>query len=450
MNCDKITRSTSGNKNQFAINPYSFIFCLFIFIFHCQSDELPTRGYLGFTWKSGINGIEIQNILPESAAAEAGLQKGDILLAVGEQQISSEEDISGGIPGLISGKSTTAVIMRDGVQLSPKITPTGLLQEDSTEIDIIYTHFSSEGIRLRTVLTRPPSFSEHRKYPAVFLVRALGSSPIRSTGQYSSERELAHYLSANGFIVMRFELPGSGDSEGNDYREDDFETEISHNMNGLFWLKQQSGVSADQVFVYGHSTGGLIAGYLGANGNPAGLILSCTIGRTFAQRMTDTISMQAALSGLDSIGIQQRIQLYNHFWSLISVGLEKEDILRLLPEATKLFNRNGRIFDDRTTVYWKQLAAIIPDSIWSEIKCPTLLLYAGSDFLTSWACHAHIRFVMSAAGNHNVRLETIKGADHKWAIAKNRTVSFRNYQSGNFRLHPQFLPSVYNWLINES
>ncbi len=69
---------------------------------------------------------------------------------------------------------------------------------------------------------------------------------------------LAKELAQAGYIALRFDFLGSGDSEGEfatDTIVSGWKTDLS---NVVKWIKQQSQFSATPILLYGHSLGGLI------------------------------------------------------------------------------------------------------------------------------------------------------------------------------------------------
>ncbi len=71
----------------------------------------------------------VQEIQPDSAAAEAGLQVGDTILTLNGKDVRDSEKLIGMV-ALSSGETLTAEIERDGYKLSLPITPRRQLRED--------------------------------------------------------------------------------------------------------------------------------------------------------------------------------------------------------------------------------------------------------------------------------------------------------------------------------
>lgn len=69
---------------------------------------------------------------------------------------------------------------------------------------------------------------------------------------------LAKALEIQGYIVIRFDFLGSGDSEG-EFSSDTFVSGWKEDLaNVLLWLKDQPRFSVSPIILYGHSLGGLV------------------------------------------------------------------------------------------------------------------------------------------------------------------------------------------------
>lgn len=90
------------------------------------------RSYLGVAYKmvsrdvAVINnlpeGAYIQNVVPDSSADKAGIQRGDIIIKVGDQRVQGKEELSGVIAKKKVGETATITLWRNGKTLEVKAT----------------------------------------------------------------------------------------------------------------------------------------------------------------------------------------------------------------------------------------------------------------------------------------------------------------------------------------
>jgi pimeloyl-ACP methyl ester carboxylesterase len=418
--------------------------------------DLRSRGFAGFGYRDltaadrdslarpGLEGVVVRVVVPDSPAERAGMEAGDIVTGFDGSLISDVSELMSALGSYYLGDRVVISALRRGEKTALPLV-FGSNRETSDEIDVEYTCFESAGTRLRAVVTSPPG-SGDRQLPGLLLVSALGSPRFSGLSYYSMGRELAHTFSQNGFRVLRFELRGVGDSEGEDYRTRDFMAEVDDNLAALDYLRGRRDVDSGRVFVMGHSTGGMIAAVVAGRRDLAGLIVSCTIGRTFYERMLETLRFQGEMSGDSPENLDRTLKDYFELTVCIARGDSLPAIAARNPNVAAYVNSNGRIMDDRNTDYWRQQLNLNLSETYAEVDEPVLIVYAASDFLTQLACHEHIRDVLISSGNGDVTLEVIEGIDHAYSHAKDKEESYRNYQTRDFRGSPEPIERIIEWL----
>jgi len=418
--------------------------------------DLQSRGFAGFGYRDlteadresagrpDLEGILVTVIVPDSPAERAGMQAADIVTGLDGSPIRDTSDLLSALRSYYADDRVVISVLRGGEELALPLVFVAN-RETSDEVEVEYTCFESGGTLLRAVVTSPPG-SGSNELPGLLIVSALGSPRFSGLPYYNMGRELAHAFSRNGFRVLRFQLRGAGDSEGEDYRTQDFRAEVEDNLAALDYLTERSDVDKERVFAMGHSTGGMIAAVVASRRDLAGLIVSCTVGRTFYERMLETLRFQGEMGGDSPETLDRTLKDYLE----LTVGIARGDSLSAIvagnPNIAAYVNAAGRIMDDRNTDYWRQQLNLNLSETYSEIEEPVLIIYAASDFLTQLACHQHIRDVLVASGNDNVTLEVIQGIDHAYSHAKDKEESYTNYQTRDFRGNPEPIERIVRWL----
>ena len=426
-----------------------------------SQKQLRHRGFAGFSYRavtkadmdslklSDMNGIVVRQVFPDTPAARAGLQVGDIIKKYDENVIMDESQFISVTRSYYAGDRVNVSLLRDGKPALVNLILEGFPEETSDEVETEYTSFPNKDILLRAVVISPLN-SGGKKLPALLIVSALNSPRLIGVPSYLMHREMAYAVAKRGFRVMRFELRGFGDSEGEDYRLTDFTTEVNDNLAAFAYLMNRDDVDKDNVFVFGHSTGGMIAAILASKRETAGLITSCTIGRTFYERMVETVRLQAQLADESGIDIDKKIKEYLNLTVSVARGDLLSKILERNPELSRFVNKSNRIMDDRTVEYWHQQLNFNLSEIYSEIKEPVLIVYAASDFLTQLECHEHIRDVLISSGNPDVTLTVVPDLDHAYAYAKDKKESFENYKTRNFKGNPEATRQTIEWMLKHT
>lgn len=78
------------------------------------SASTQQRGYLGVALTATDDGVEINNVFPNTAAVKAGLQRGDLLVSINNQRISSSDDVIRAISSRKPGEAVTILYTRNG------------------------------------------------------------------------------------------------------------------------------------------------------------------------------------------------------------------------------------------------------------------------------------------------------------------------------------------------
>jgi S1-C subfamily serine protease len=90
-----------------------------------EAGETVEHAYLGVstgTASGETAGAQVAEVVPGSPAAEAGLQQGDIITALGEESIASTEDLVAAIATREPGERVTLEVERDSQKTSVKVT----------------------------------------------------------------------------------------------------------------------------------------------------------------------------------------------------------------------------------------------------------------------------------------------------------------------------------------
>lgn len=83
-----------------------------------EEVRLARLGVSSTTMTDGVAGALVQEVVEDSAAAAAGLQIGDLIVAIGGRPIRSSGDLRAEIISLSPGTPVTLTVVRDGVEIT--------------------------------------------------------------------------------------------------------------------------------------------------------------------------------------------------------------------------------------------------------------------------------------------------------------------------------------------
>ncbi len=284
-------------------------------VFACgYSQHLERGGSLGAMIRPAPDsvGIAILQALPGGTAASIGLQEKDVLLKVNGQTYNDIAALVATTAQWREGQQLDIDILRNGtaLQLSGKVKGKPLEQLDGAKT--IYGAVTYDQGMLRSILTLPEGKD---KPPVVFFLQGFSCSSI---DYYYSDKEPVRRLVdgwvANGFAVFRVEKPGVGDCKDLPNCEDiGYNYEVEAFKTALRQLKQNPDIDKDQIFLFGHSLGGVTAPLLAADTPVKGIINYGSVATTWYEYLVKVLREQDIISGAgyDEVeaNVRQRIPL---------------------------------------------------------------------------------------------------------------------------------------------
>ena len=140
---------------------------------------------------------------------------------------------------------------------------------------------TSEGVLLRTILTRPANATA--RLPALFLAQWVSCDSIDFPADRPSQ--LRSIAERSGVVLIRVERSGTGDSEGPPCSELDYDTEVRHYREALAQLRRHSWVDGDRLVIFGSSLGATTAPLIAEGNDVAGVVVQGGGAVTYLERM---------------------------------------------------------------------------------------------------------------------------------------------------------------------
>jgi len=86
------------------------------------SKRSQNRGKLGLSLEEHEDGLTVTRVRENSAAAQAGLLKGDVLQVVNGRKTSSTDDLRRAMGGLLKGEKMKVSYQRDDASVTVEVT----------------------------------------------------------------------------------------------------------------------------------------------------------------------------------------------------------------------------------------------------------------------------------------------------------------------------------------
>jgi len=411
------------------------------------------------------SGVVLIKVFPNTAAAEAGLQAGDIALTVDGVAVIGVADFLKKIGQRRAGNTLTLKLVRDGGSLEKRATLKEFPREKDDLFDVSYEHVMSCGARLRTIVTRPKAGGPH---PAVLLLQGSGNFSIDNPiAPPTGLIRIAHHLGRNGYVTMRVDRGGCGDSEGGPIEDMDFETELDGYRQALRALRSLDSVDPGNVFIYGQSIGGFNGPILAAETPVRGIVTHGTTAGWWLEGILAQRRQWASLDGTSPAEVEDRIRRESKFWYPLLVDKKTpaeirklypdnvEAVEKLTKNDTHIFGRQyawlHQIVDRNMGEVWTKVASTPLDVPGREPVYPKVLsIWGTSDWISERQPSEWIAEVVNRASPGHGKFVALESSDHFCFRAESMQESFRYFQppkEGPFgKFNPAILKTVQGWL----
>ena len=211
------------------------IVMMFAGLVHADSD-LPRRGQLGVRLAQESGVVRVESVYSGSAAEEGGLRPGDVIFAVDGGQVKEPRELIDLLAPMLAGRNIAVTVERDGRQVMLSLSLKERPRDRGQSFDVLYEHVVSGAARLRTIVTRPHAPGRH---PVLFFIQGQGpvtiDQPLSGPEPYN---RILNEFATSGYVTVRVEKPGVGDSEGGPFGEVDFETELDAYRQAMTHVRQ--------------------------------------------------------------------------------------------------------------------------------------------------------------------------------------------------------------------
>jgi uncharacterized protein len=388
-----------------------------------SSDSLPRRPFLGVNAEPiPGNHVRIARIIPGSSAARSELAVGDTLLAINGSPVESVAAFLAGVKPFKSGDHIICRVQRDQRELDIEVTLADWPREQPGDIQVLYDAVHAPEATLRNLVTVPAGNT--RKLPAILFLQGFdcGSVDWPLPGPHLA-RELIYRLTRAGFVVMRTEKSGVGDSTGTPCRDVGFRDEVSLFTSALRKLKSYDFVDSEKVFLFGHSAGGWIAPLVAAAEPVKGIVVYGTVVRPYAEYFVENWRRNRRLRDqpdLAKLEDDQRLLAQLLHYVLVEKNSVREATSRhpeLTSIAKSLFPRDeDHLQDLRSLQHLRELNEQNVARVWASLNIPVLALIGEFDIRTLPLDHEYIAAIVNTPHPGKGTWRLLPRLDHGFAL----------------------------------
>ena len=404
-------------------------------------------------------GAHIKRVLPQSTAENLKLHPNDIILSVLELPIPTPARLIEITSNWRDGDLVEMEVFRKGEMVRLGGSVKGKPVETSPIAEVIYSAVPFEEGFLRSILHIP---KEGRTFPTVFYIQGFDCGTIdHYYDPTSPTRQWVEGLVQQGFAVYRVEKPGVGDSEDTPPCADiDYETELAAFQAAYEQLLTEEFVDTSNVFLFGHSLGGITAPIIAQARKPKGIMVYGTVLRSWFEYMVNTRREQPLHLGTPYPAIEFDTREYLPLLYEWLVAQKNLDELKEIPEVKKLLDRGALAFENehfvgRHYTFWQGIQRQNVTRAWHQLGgVPTLAIYGEYDIHAIDSEDAeNIAAIVNANAPGKGTFALLKGTEHGFAKVPSMEAYAEMRQNGTFNgayrsehFNPEITKLISQWM----
>ncbi|GAB5541305.1 MAG: alpha/beta hydrolase [Sandaracinaceae bacterium] len=355
--------------------------------------------------QTGERGLEITRLVEGAMAELHGLAVGDVLVAVEGEPVEGPRAL---VRALSGGASYRVDYLRRGRRRRARVERLPYPAERVRGARVRYGDVDVGGHRVRTILA-----SQDESAPIVMFLPGIRPESVDwALAEHLPVARFAHGLAEAGFSLLRVDRFGLGDSEGPPCATIDFETE-----RAIYEAALDALPTGAELFLFGHSVGGMLAPLLARRRDLRGVIAYGTSPRRWGACLRDGIDRQLRLRGVDEAEIDAQLERF---------------------DADPF--EDGRY--GRSRAFHTQLDRARLDDAWRALDAPALFLVGECDWVVDEA--EQVEAAVLARGE----IARFDGLDHAFTRHGSIAESLERYGQGAF--DRRMLETCVDWLIARS
>jgi pimeloyl-ACP methyl ester carboxylesterase len=418
-----------------------------------RAQELRRSGFLGIAaveltdaarkqLPPNETGILVQNLVEGGTAKDSGILINDIITQVNEHKVVDVNDFVQTAKSLHAGDRATIHLRRGGEPLIKQLLVKPRPYETAPDVETIYQAVSVDGSLRRVIITVPKAGGKH---PAVLYINGIGCFSQESANLQSTDAQLLYGLTRAGFVTMRVEKSGMGDSEGPPCSSVDLEAERRGYLAALKALKDYPAVDPNNIFLVGLSIGGVHAPIIAAEIPVKGIVVINTVIKPFLEYLIDTRRRQNLLAHVAYDEMDRRARINERCNHRMMIEQQSFDtIVKDSPECRDYITYPA---SDR---YMQQWAALNPAEEWKKITAPVLIVYGTADFVSTIADDPLMAKVIDSFHPGHATIKAIPNMDHTMYRAASMEESMNRPATAAKEFEPAVLEAIKSWLQQQT
>ena len=326
------------------------------------------------------SGVHITTVMPNSTFSNLGVKQGDVLTKLNGTSVNSIQDVITITSQMYEGDKIKAEYYSSNIKSNSSTSLKGRPIETFENGNVTYGEVVYKDNVLRSILVTP---KQVQKAPVVYFLQGYTCGSIETVSDNNPMKKLMKDWVNAGFAVYRVEKPGVGDSKSErPCSEISFEEELMAFKQGYADLLKKQTVDTDNIFMFGHSMGGVIAPLLAEVKSPRGIITYGTVGKNWYDYMVDLYTIQPKHFGISEAQIKENNKINLKFNDDLLVHKLSGKEMSEKKEYASQFNLEDFKRDQyigRDFKFWQGLVDVNITKAWSRVKTNVLAMHGEFD-----------------------------------------------------------------------
>lgn len=383
-------------------------------------------------------GVQINSVMPNSTFSNLGIQQGDVLTKLNGNKVTNIQQVLAITGRLFEGDKLVVEYYSNTKKVKRSTKLLARPTETFKNGNVTYGEVAYKDNVLRSILVTPKNIV---KAPVVFFLQGYTCGTVETTTNDNPAKKLISDWVNAGFAVYRVEKPGVGDSQSKKPCSGiSFNEELLAFKEGYKDLLQNKTIDTKNIFMFGHSMGGVIAPILNEIKSPRGILTYGSIAQNWYDYMVDLYTIQPKHFGVSDAQIKEDNKINLKFNKDLLINklsgleiLENKAYANFFSANESSFRQNqylGRHFD-----FWQNLADIVIPNAWSKVKINVLAMHGEFDIqaISPKGAKRIAEIVNNNSGKADFLL--VEKADHGFVNFNSMQHNVQTLNSGAYMSH---------------
>ena len=372
---------------------------------------------------TGEGGVLIIEAVPKGSAAAKKVDSG-LVLELNGKPVASPAAFVGEIRKMRAGQTARLVLWKNKKKQTVNVPLLPFPKMGNPEYEVVYDVVEGETARFRTIFTHPKG---EGPFPTLFIVQGLGcfsmEGQVPGQGLYNT---FVDEITQGGYAVVMVDKPGMGDSEGGPCPDVDFHGEVAAYRATLASLKKYPFIKQDEIFLLGHSMGGIMAPLLAADARLKGIVVYGTGVKNWMEYEMENNRKQLLLSGEDPAQVEEEMRGLRTFLTEIYVAEKPlDDVIASHPEFKDDFPNPPYMHAGKHYRYFQEINRLNLPREWQKVDVDVLALWGAADFVSYPDEHESIAEIVNGKHPGRAVYRVLPETDHWFNKADSRAASMQ-------------------------